>query len=111
MKCAVLCLLSLLETQFHPSVLLPSAPTLFGGSQRVIHAADLELDGQPGEQGRLVFALPQHVVPDSRRIQRFLFDGIEAIWLIATKVVRFYDKNSRMLKGVGVWTVEQDKAA
>ena len=43
--------------------------------------------------------------------QRFLFDGIEAIWLIAEKVVRFYDENGRMLKSVGLGTAEQDKAA
>ena len=43
--------------------------------------------------------------------QRFLFDGIEATWLIAEEVVRFYDENGRMLKSVEVGTVEQDKAA
>jgi hypothetical protein len=43
--------------------------------------------------------------------QRFLFDGIEAIWLIAENVVRFYDENGRMLKSVGVGPVEQGKAA
>ena len=43
--------------------------------------------------------------------QRFLFDGIEAIWLITENVVRFYDENGRMLKSVGVGTAQQDKAA
>ncbi len=43
--------------------------------------------------------------------QRFLFDGIEAIWLIADNVVRFYDENGRMLKSVGLGTAERDKAA
>ncbi len=43
--------------------------------------------------------------------QRFLLDGIEAIWLIAENIVRFYDENGRMLKSVGLGTVEQDKAA
>ena len=43
--------------------------------------------------------------------QRFLFDGIEAIWMIAENVVRFYDENGRMLKSVAVGSVEQDKAA
>jgi hypothetical protein len=43
--------------------------------------------------------------------QRFLFDGIEAIWLIAENVVRFYDENGRMLKSVGFGTVQQHKAA
>ncbi len=43
--------------------------------------------------------------------QRFLFDEIEAIWLIAENVVRFYDENGRVLKSVGVGTAQQDKAA
>ena len=43
--------------------------------------------------------------------QRFRFDGIEAIWLIAEYFVRFYDENGRMLKSVGVGTSQQDKAA
>ena len=43
--------------------------------------------------------------------QRFLFNGIEAIWLIAENVVRFYDETGRTLKAVGVGTAQQDKAA
>jgi hypothetical protein len=43
--------------------------------------------------------------------QRFLFDGIEAIWLIAENTIRFYDENGRMMKSVGLGTVKQDKAA
>ena len=43
--------------------------------------------------------------------QRFLLDGIEAIWLIAENIVRFYDENGRMLKSVGLGTVEDRKAA
>jgi hypothetical protein len=43
--------------------------------------------------------------------QRFQFDGMEAIWLIAENVIRFYDENGRMMKSVGLGTVEQDKAA
>ena len=43
--------------------------------------------------------------------QRFLFDGIEAIWLIAENVVRFYDEQGRLLKSVGARRVGLDKAA
>jgi len=43
--------------------------------------------------------------------QRFLFDGIEAIWLIAENTIRFYDENDRMLKSVGFGTAQQHKAA
>ena len=43
--------------------------------------------------------------------QRFLFDGIEAVRLIAENVVRFCDENGRMLKSVSVGTVERNKAA
>jgi hypothetical protein len=43
--------------------------------------------------------------------RRFLFDEIEAIWLIAENVVRFYDENGRMLKSVSVGTAEQEEAA
>ena len=43
--------------------------------------------------------------------QRFLFDGIEALWLTAEDVVHFYDENGGILKGVGVGTVERRKAA
>ena len=43
--------------------------------------------------------------------QRFLFDGIEAIWLIAENAVHICDENGQVLKSVGVGTVEQNKAA
>jgi hypothetical protein len=43
--------------------------------------------------------------------RRFLFDGIQAVWVIADNVVRFYDENGRMLKSVKVKTAEQEKAA
>jgi hypothetical protein len=43
--------------------------------------------------------------------QRFLFDGIEAIWLIAENTIQFYDENGRLLKSVSVGTVEDRKAA
>jgi len=34
--------------------------------------------------------------------RRFLFEGIQAIWLIAENVVRLYDHDGRMLKSVAV---------
>ena len=34
--------------------------------------------------------------------QRFLFDGVQAVWLIAENVVRFCDENGRTLKSVEV---------
>lgn len=34
--------------------------------------------------------------------QRFLFDGIQAVWLIAENVVPFYGENGRMLRSVEV---------
>ena len=43
--------------------------------------------------------------------QRLIFDRVQAIWLIAEKVVRFYDENGQMLKSVEVGTVEQRRAA
>jgi hypothetical protein len=43
--------------------------------------------------------------------QRFLFDEIEAIWLIADNVVHICDENGRVLKSVGVGRVGLDKAA
>ena len=43
--------------------------------------------------------------------QRFLFDGIEAVWVIPENVVRFYDENGRMLKSVSAGAVGKKKAA
>ena len=40
-----------------------------------------------------------------------MFDEIEAIWLIAENIVRFYDEQGRLLKSVGVRRVGLDKAA
>ena len=43
--------------------------------------------------------------------QRFQFDGMEAIWLIAEDAVHICDENGRVLKSVGVGMVEHRKAA
>ncbi|NQT12622.1 MAG: hypothetical protein HQ582_07735 [Planctomycetes bacterium] len=43
--------------------------------------------------------------------QQFLFDGIQAIWLIAENIVRLYDRNGRMLKSVAVAESNRKKAA
>jgi hypothetical protein len=43
--------------------------------------------------------------------QRFLFDGIEAIWMIAEDIIRFYDENGRMMKSVGLAMAKQNRAA
>jgi hypothetical protein len=43
--------------------------------------------------------------------QRFLFDGIQAVWLIAENVVHFYDENGRMLKTVEVEAARREEAA
>jgi len=42
--------------------------------------------------------------------QRFLFDGVQAVWLIAENVVQFYDENGRVLKSVEVVAVERKAA-
>ena len=43
--------------------------------------------------------------------QRFLFEGVEAVWLMGENVVRFCDQNGRMIKSSGVGTDTQEKAA
>ncbi|HUT59113.1 MAG TPA: hypothetical protein VNA25_14790 [Phycisphaerae bacterium] len=43
--------------------------------------------------------------------QRFLFDGVQAIWLIAENVVQFYDENGRMLTSVEVGAARRQEAA
>ena len=43
--------------------------------------------------------------------QRFLFDGVQAVWLIAENVVRFYDENGRMLRSVEIGAAERAEAA
>ena len=42
--------------------------------------------------------------------QRFLFEGIQAIWLIAENVVQFYHENGRMLTSVEVGAAEEEAA-
>jgi hypothetical protein len=42
--------------------------------------------------------------------QRFLFDEVQAVWLIAENVVHFYDENGRVLKSVEVSVAEQEAA-
>ena len=43
---------------------------------------------------------------------RLVFDGVQAVWLIADEVVRFYDESGLMLASVAVGTTEaQNKAA
>jgi hypothetical protein len=43
--------------------------------------------------------------------QRFLFDGVQAVWLIAENVVHLYDENGRVLKSVEVGAARQEEAA
>ena len=42
--------------------------------------------------------------------QRFLFDGVQAVWLIAENVVQFCDEKGRVLKSVDVGAVEREAA-
>jgi hypothetical protein len=42
--------------------------------------------------------------------RRFVFDGVQAVWLIAENVVHFYDENGRVLKSVEVVAVERKAA-
>ncbi|MFC1596703.1 hypothetical protein ACFL5Q_02040 [Planctomycetota bacterium] len=42
--------------------------------------------------------------------RRFLFDGVQAVWLIAENVVQFYGGNGRVLKSVEVGTAEREAA-
>ena len=41
--------------------------------------------------------------------RRFVFDGVQAVWLIDENVVHFYDENGRVSKSVGVGTLEHRK--
>ena len=43
--------------------------------------------------------------------QRFLFDGVQAVWLIAENVIQFYDENGRMLTSMEVGAAEHQRAA
>ena len=43
--------------------------------------------------------------------RRFVFDRVQAVWLTAEKVVRFYDDNGHVLKSVSVETAQEQKAA
>jgi len=52
------------------------------------------------------------LIRDGHRVgQRFLFEGLQAIWLIAENVVQFYDENGRMLRSVEVRAAEREEAA
>jgi hypothetical protein len=42
--------------------------------------------------------------------QRFLFDGLQAIWLIAENVIQFYDETGRMLRTVEARAAEGEAA-
>ena len=43
--------------------------------------------------------------------RRLLFDGVQAIWLIAENVVQFHDDEGRILKSVQVESASGKKAA
>ena len=43
--------------------------------------------------------------------QRFLFEGIQAVWLIAENLIQFYDENGRMLRSVKVKVARREEAA
>lgn len=43
--------------------------------------------------------------------ERFLFEGIQAVWLIAENVVQFYDESGRILKSVQVVAARREEAA
>ena len=43
--------------------------------------------------------------------RRFLFEGIQAVWLIAENVVRFYDESGRMLKSLEPGAPEREAVA
>ena len=43
--------------------------------------------------------------------QRFLFDGVQAVWLIAEDVVQFQDDEGRILRSVKVEAARGEKAA
>ena len=43
--------------------------------------------------------------------RRFVFGGVQAVWLIAENVIHFHDDNGRTLKSVVVGAVARRKAA
>ncbi len=43
--------------------------------------------------------------------RRFVFDGVQAVWLTGENVVHFYDENGRVSKSVGVGALEHRKSA
>jgi len=44
--------------------------------------------------------------------QRFLFDGIQAVWLMAENVIRFYGDDGELLKTIEIgWEPSEKKAA
>ena len=43
--------------------------------------------------------------------QRFLFEGVQAVWLIAENLIQFYDENGRMLRSVKVKVARREEAA
>jgi hypothetical protein len=42
--------------------------------------------------------------------QRFLFDGVQVVWLIAENVIQFYNENGRMLTSMMASVAEQEAA-
>ena len=71
-------------------------------------AAGLSELGMPD----LVCRSTTYLVRDGHCVgQRFLFDGIQAVWLIAENVVQFYDENGRMLRSVQVAAARREEAA
>ncbi len=43
--------------------------------------------------------------------RRFAFDGVQAVWLAAEKILCFYDDNGQMLKNVDIATIQEQKKA
>ncbi len=43
--------------------------------------------------------------------RRFVFDGVQAVFVFAEKVVHFYDDNGELLKSVAVGAAQKQKAA
>jgi hypothetical protein len=43
--------------------------------------------------------------------RRFVFEGIQAVWLMEENAVRFYDEEGRMLKRLEVGAAERNEAA
>ena len=71
-------------------------------------AAGLYELGMPGLTSRSTTFL----VRDGHCVgQRFLFDELQAVWLIAENVIQFYDENGRMLRSVKVKVARREEAA